>query len=84
VTRRQALGVEAARVHDLVEDLLDREDGPIVLVDRERVISFGEGSARCPDRIRVERCPRAARYSIFRPNTLSTAARSPVSAITNR
>lgn len=43
MTLRQALGGDAGRVHDLVDRLLDSEDGVIVLIDGRRAISYASG-----------------------------------------
>jgi hypothetical protein len=43
VTLRQALGGNARRIHELVDELLDREDSLIVLIDGRRAISFAQG-----------------------------------------
>lgn len=48
MTLRKALGPDVRRVHELVDRLLDSEDGLIVLVDGERVVSFGEGFGLSP------------------------------------
>ena len=48
MTLRQAAGGDGRRVHDLVEQWLDREDGLIVFVDRTRVISYAEGFGLSP------------------------------------
>ena len=48
MTRRRALGGGARGVHELVEQLLDQEDSLIVLVDGERVISYGGGFGLSP------------------------------------
>ena len=48
MTLRQALGGDAARVHELVDQLLDREDGLIVLRDGRRTISYAQGFGLSP------------------------------------
>jgi hypothetical protein len=48
VTLRHALADDARRIHDLVDELLDGEDGLIVLIDGRRVIIFAEGFGLSP------------------------------------
>jgi len=48
VTLRRALGDHVRRLHAQVEDLLDREDGFIVLVDADRAISYMQGFGASP------------------------------------
>jgi hypothetical protein len=48
VTLRQTMGDAAHRIHDLVEELLDREDSLIVLIDGGRTISYGAGFGLSP------------------------------------
>ena len=43
MTLRQALGGDARWIHELVDELLDREDSLIVLIDGRRAISFAQG-----------------------------------------
>jgi hypothetical protein len=43
MTLRESLGDHAQRIHELVDALLDREDGLLVLFDGCRVVSFGQG-----------------------------------------
>jgi hypothetical protein len=43
MTLRQALGGDARRIHELVDELLDREDSLIVLFDGRRAITFAQG-----------------------------------------
>jgi hypothetical protein len=43
VTLRQALGGDARRIHELVDELLHGEDSVIVLIDGRRAIGFAEG-----------------------------------------
>ena len=45
VTLRQKLGPDAERLHELVDQLLDREDGIIVLVDGQRAVNYARGFA---------------------------------------
>lgn len=37
------MGRDAHRIHELVEELLDREDSLIVLIDGQRAITYGAG-----------------------------------------
>jgi hypothetical protein len=48
VTLRQTLGGDARRLHELVDRMLDREDGLIVLIDGRRAISFAAGFGLSP------------------------------------
>jgi hypothetical protein len=64
MTLREALGGDAGRVHDLVDELLDTENGLIVLVDERRAISFAEGFGLSPCQLEliavdIERAVRA-------------------------
>ena len=43
MTLRESLGGDVQRVHDLVDALLDREDGILALFDGGRVVSFAQG-----------------------------------------
>jgi hypothetical protein len=43
MTLRQSLGGDARRIHELVDALLDREDGVLALFDGARVVSFAHG-----------------------------------------
>ena len=43
MTLRKALGRDAHRVHELVDQLLDAKDAVIVLVDGRRALSYAEG-----------------------------------------
>jgi hypothetical protein len=87
VTLRQALGNHAHRIHALVEELLDREDSVIVLVDGRRAITYGAGSGLSPCQqelasVDIERTVRAlaatpssaARGERSRPSPLSERA----------
>lgn len=40
---RTQLGGETNRVHELVDELLDREDGLLVLIDGRRAITYAAG-----------------------------------------
>jgi hypothetical protein len=64
MTLRQALGDDARRVHQLVDQLLDRDDCLIVLADGARVISYASGFGLSPCQlelvtIEIERAVRA-------------------------
>jgi hypothetical protein len=64
VTLRQALGGNARRIHQLVDELLDGEDSLILLIDGRRAISFAEafGLSQCQLElvtIEIERAMRA-------------------------
>ena len=43
MTLRESLGGDAQRIHELVDALLDREDGILALFDGGRVVSFAQG-----------------------------------------
>lgn len=43
MTLREALGGDVQRIHELVDALLDREDGLLALFDGSRVVSFAQG-----------------------------------------
>jgi hypothetical protein len=43
MTLRQSLGGDVRRIHELVDALLDREDGILALFDGARVVSFAQG-----------------------------------------
>lgn len=48
MTLREALGGDAGRIHELVDQLLDSEDSLIVLIDRQRAVSYAEGFGLSP------------------------------------
>jgi hypothetical protein len=63
---REALGGGAARVHDVVDDLLDREDVVILLFDGDRLVNYSNGFGLSPSQhelmaLDVERTLRSAR-----------------------
>ena len=65
MTLRQALGPDARRLHELVDELLDSENGLIVLMDDARAMSFAAGFACSPCQlelvtVEIERVLRAA------------------------
>ena len=43
MTLRESLGGDVQRIHELVDALLDREDGILALFDGARVVSFAQG-----------------------------------------
>ena len=43
MTLRRVLGDDVRRVHEQLDDLLDREDGLIVFFDRDRMVSYAQG-----------------------------------------
>jgi hypothetical protein len=43
MTLRESLGGDVRRIHELVDALLDREDGILALFDGVRVVSFAQG-----------------------------------------
>jgi hypothetical protein len=43
MTLRESLGGDVQRIHELVDALLDREDGFLALFDGGRVVSFAKG-----------------------------------------
>ena len=65
MTLRQALGADAARLHELLEELLDREDAVVLLFDGRRAINYSSGFGLSPSQhelmaLDVERMVRAA------------------------
>ncbi len=55
MTLREALGGDARRVHELVDTLLDSEDGLIMLVDSRRAISYAQGFGLSPCQLEARR-----------------------------
>ena len=43
MTLRESLGGDVQRIHELVDALLDKEDGILALFDGGRVVSFAQG-----------------------------------------
>lgn len=43
MTLRESLGGDVQRIHELVDALLDKEDGVLALFDGGRVVSFAHG-----------------------------------------
>jgi hypothetical protein len=69
MTLRESLGGDVRRIHELVDALLDREDGILALFDGVRVISFTHGfgvSASQLELLSVE-LERALRNVVGRP-----------------
>ena len=65
MTLRQALGGDVQRLHDVLEELLDREDVVILLFDGDRAINYGGGFGLSPSQhelmaLEIERMVRAA------------------------
>jgi len=48
MTLRQALGGDADKVHEVVDQLLDGEDSLVLLIDGQRAISYAEGFGLSP------------------------------------
>jgi hypothetical protein len=48
MTLRNELGDDAARVHDTLDSLLDSEDCVVVLVEKDRMVSFSRGFGLSP------------------------------------
>lgn len=76
VTLRQRLGPDAARVHELVDQLLDREDGIIVLVDGQRAINYARGFALSACQLElladdIERAVRVVTRAYLSDNTVA-------------
>ena len=71
MTLRESLGGDVQRIHELVDALLDREDGILALFDGGRVVSFAQGfgvSASQLELLGVE-LERALRSVVGRPST---------------
>ena len=69
MTLRESLGGDVQRIHELVDALLDREDGILALFDGGRVVSFAQGfgvSASQLELLGVE-LERALRNVVGRP-----------------
>ena len=65
MTLRQAIGGDIRRLHELLEDLLDREDAVVLLFDGRRVINHINGFGLSPCQlellaIEIERTVRTA------------------------
>ena len=64
MTLRRSLGPDAARVQELVDQLLDSEDSLIVLIDGRRAVSYAAGLGLSPCQlelltVEIERAVRA-------------------------
>ena len=62
---RQALGADARRLHELLDQLLDREDAVILLFDGDRAVSYINGFGLSPCQlelmaVEIERMVRGA------------------------
>jgi hypothetical protein len=65
VTLRQALGGDAGRLHDLLEQLLDSEDAVLLLFDGDRAVNYIHGFGLSPSQhelmaLEIERMVRTA------------------------
>lgn len=65
MTLRQALGADVGRLHDLLDELLDREDAVVLLFDGDRAINYISGFGLSPSQhelmaLEIERMVRAA------------------------
>jgi hypothetical protein len=65
VTLRQALGGDTRRLHEVLDQLLDREDAVILLFDGDRAVNFIGGFGLSPSQhelmaLEIERVLRAA------------------------
>jgi hypothetical protein len=65
VTLRQALGGDARRLHEVLDELLDREDAVIVFFDGDRAVNFIGGFGLSPSQhelmaLDIERVVRAS------------------------
>jgi hypothetical protein len=60
---RQSLGPDADHIHEVLDRLLDSDDGLIVLIDGRRAISYaaGFGMSPCQLELLTERTERALR-----------------------
>jgi len=77
MTLRESLGGDVQRIHELVDALLDREDGILALFDGGRVVSFAQGfgvSASQLELLSVE-LERALRSVVGAPPTNSAERR---------
>ena len=64
MTLRQALGADVGRLHDLLDELLDREDAVVLLFDGDRAINYINGFGLSPSQhelmaLEIERMVRA-------------------------
>jgi hypothetical protein len=56
VTLRQRLGAAVPRVHEQVDELLDSQDGLILLVDGQRAVSYAQGFGLSPAQLELLAC----------------------------
>jgi hypothetical protein len=77
VTLRSVLGDDVRRVHEQIDDLLDREDGLIVLFDRGRMVSYAQrfGLSGCQIELLTVEIERAVRDIIEAQPTLNKKKR---------
>ena len=77
MTLRESLGGDVQRIHELVDALLDKEDGILALFDGSRVVSFAQGfgvSASQLELLSVE-LERALRNVVGTPSATSAKRR---------
>lgn len=43
MTLRESVGADSERIHQLVDAVLDREDGVLILFDGSRVVTYAQG-----------------------------------------
>ena len=48
MTLRQALGGDVTRLHELLEEILDREDAVVLLFDGDRAVNYSSGFGLSP------------------------------------
>ena len=65
MTLRQVLGSHVGRLHDLLDEFLDREDAVVLLVDGNRVVNYMSGFGMSPSQhellaLEIERLLRAS------------------------
>jgi hypothetical protein len=65
MTLRKALGGDTERLHELVEELLDREDAVVLLFDGDRAVNYISGFGLSPSQhefmaLEIERMFRTA------------------------
>ena len=48
MTLRQALGGDVTRLHELLEEILDREDAVVLLFDGDRAVNYISGFGQSP------------------------------------
>ena len=57
MTLRGMLGSDVQRFQKQIDDLLDREDGFIVLFDGSRLVSYAQGFGVSPCQLELLSCP---------------------------